>query len=193
MNKLTDIPKTENQIPLKEPNNSPEQKAPCTLFAEYKSEPSCDNQPTGTIIIHESSITGGTPPYRVYLNGFEDQKLEYRNLYPGKYSLKIMDSGNCFKEWTLVEVKKKECLNDYRFAPLYGEVWEIPLDEGKQGILTIFSRNGYPVYRLSFSGNFSEVWNGRSHDDNELQGGVYPFEIIYEDGITSRGTVTIVR
>lgn len=166
---------------------------PCVIKAEYDVEPSCQNQATGSLLLIEESLSGGEPPYKVVLNGSYTDSLVFRNLYPGTYQLAVIDARNCKKEWKKVEIKKKECLSDFRFAPYYGELWDIPLEKEKTGMITIFNRNGFKVFQKRFDGTTVETWTGKNNDEDEMPGGVYPFEIVYSNGSVYRGTVTIVR
>ncbi len=169
------------------------QAIPCNLTAEYLTEPSCNNSATGLIKFIESSVSGGMPPYQFAINGKFSDSLVYRNLPPGLYNLAIKDALNCIKEWKNVEIEKINCFGEFKFAPLYGEFWEIPVEKGHPGVLTITDKNGIIVYQLEFDGLSEVTWNGMSTNNHMQPMGAYPFIIKYQNGNVLRGTVTIVK
>ena len=166
---------------------------PCNLSAEYLTEPSCNNKATGLIRFIESSISGGTAPYKYALNGIFSDSLVYRNLLPGLYNIAIKDAFNCLKEWKKVKIDRINCFGEFKFAPLYGEIWEIPVEKGYPGVLTITNKSGIIVYQLKFDGLSELTWNGMSINNQMLPMGAYPFIIKYQNGNIFRGTVTIVK
>ena len=166
---------------------------PCNLSADYLKEPSCNNKATGLIKLIENSVTGGTAPYQFALNGIFSDSLVYRNLLPGLYNIAIRDAKNCIKEWKYVEIEKINCFGEFKFAPLYGEVWKIPVETGYPGVLTITNKNGIIVYQLKFDGLSEATWNGMSINNQMLPMGAYPFIINYQNGNVFRGTITIVK
>jgi hypothetical protein len=166
---------------------------PCNITAEYLTEPSCNNKATGLIKFIESSISGGTAPYKFAINGIFSDSLVYRNLPPGSYNLAIKDAFNCIKEWKMVEIEEIICFSEFKFAPLYGEIWEIPIEKSQSGVLTITNKSGTVVYQLKFDGLSEVSWNGMSIDNHMLPMGAYPFIIKYQNGDVFRGTVTIIK
>jgi hypothetical protein len=185
----------ESQQPYTGSNDiTPEEKQiPCNIKAEFLTEPSCNNSPTGLIRFIESSVSGGTAPYQFALNGIFSDSLVYRNLLPGLYNIAIRDASNCIKEWKMVEIEKINCFGEFKFAPLYGEIWKIPAETGHPGILTITNKSGKIVYQLKFDGLSELTWNGMSLNNEMLPMGAYPFIIKYQNGNVFRGTVTIVK
>ncbi len=174
-------------------NTQEEKQIPCNITAEFMTEPSCNNSATGLIKFIESSVSGGTTPYQFALNGIFSDSLVYRNLLPGVYDIAIKDATGCIREWKMVNIEKINCFGEFKFAPLYGEIWKIPVETGHPGVLTISSKSGIIVYHLEFDGLSELTWNGMSTDNHMLQMGAYPFIIKYQNGNVFRGTVTIVK
>lgn len=191
------FPKTDAEIPEKVDAETkylhPADAEPCNLTADYLTEPSCNNTATGMIVIVESSVSGGIPPYKVILNGEYSDLLVHRKLNPGLYNLKIEDAAGCVKLIGALSIDVINCFEkDYRFSPRL-EVWEIPLEHGKQGIVKIYNKVGQIVYILRTDGLGVETWNGSDINNTAMPLGLYPFTIMYDDGNTFEGTVTIVR
>ncbi len=174
-------------------NTQEEKQIPCNITAEFMTEPSCNNSATGLIKFIESSVSGGTTPYQFALNGIFSDSLVYRNLLPGVYDIAIKDATGCIREWKMVNIEKINCFGEFKFAPLYGEIWKIPVETGLPGVLTISNKSGIIVYHLEFDGLSELTWNGMSTDNHMLQMGAYPFIIKYQNGNVFRGTVTIVK
>jgi hypothetical protein len=169
------------------------QALPCDLTAEYLTEPSCNNSATGLIKFIESSVSGGTAPYQFAINDLFSDSLVYRNLPPGLYNIAIKDAFDCIKEWKNIEIEKINCFGEFKFAPLYGEFWEIPVEKGHPGVLTITNKDGIVVYQLKFDGLSEVTWNGMSINNQMQPMGAYPFVIKYQNGNVLSGTVTIVK
>ncbi|UCH13514.1 MAG: hypothetical protein JSV22_10415 [Bacteroidales bacterium] len=169
------------------------QEIPCNLTAEYLTEPSCNNKATGLIKFIESSVSGGTAPYQFAVKGIFSDSLVFRDLLPGLYNIAIKDASDCIKEWKNVEIEKINCYGEFKFAPLYGEIWEIPFEKGYPGVLTVTNKNGIIVYQLEFDGLSELTWNGMSINNQMLPMGAYPFVIKYQNGKVFRGTITIVK
>jgi hypothetical protein len=183
------------QQPYDDGNNitPAEKQIPCNIKAEFLTEPSCNNSATGIIRFIESSVSGGTAPYLFALNGIFSDSLIYRNLLPGFYNIAIKDATGCIMEWKMVRIEKINCFGEFKFAPLYGELWEIPAEKEYPGVLTITDKSGVIVYQLKFDGLSELTWNGMSTDNHMLPMGAYPFVIKYQNGNVFRGTVTIVK
>jgi hypothetical protein len=160
-------------------------------FTEHES---CNNKPTGSIIIDRQSVQGGLPPYTFSLSqaGFRDT-LIFSGLYPGSYALYAKDANDCVCRLGIALIHSVDCTYQAVFAPLRGETWMIPAEPDRTGILNIFSRTGALVYTIQLSGNDTPAWNGTTLSGQPLPMGVYQFEIRYDDGSSMVGNVTIVR
>ncbi len=165
----------------------------CSIHADYTSEPSCNNIPSGIIRVDRRSISGGTPPYLFTIDRIYGETMAFTNLIPGTYYIKIKDSLDCEQEIGPIKVGIKNCYTDTSFSPAYGEIWDIPLELNQPGMITIFSKAGSVVYKLRLNGSGKESWNGMSDANEMLPMGVYPFRIVYENGNVLEGTVTIVN
>ncbi len=164
---------------------------PCEIKAEYISEASCNNKATGKIKIMGNSLTGGTPPYRVFLNEKYGDSMVFRGLKPGFYKLEIRDAAGCLASLGNIMIDTKECRYQGNFYPLM-EQWEIPLDF-QPGIIEIYNKNGRKVYELRFDGMGKEYWNGNNLNNEALPLGLYLFTIRYDSGDIFEGSVTINR
>jgi hypothetical protein len=164
---------------------------PCEIKAEYTTEASCNNKATGVIKIMGNTLTGGTPPYRVFLNEAYDDSMIFRGLKPGFYKLEIRDAAGCLASFGSIFVGTKECRYQGNFYPLM-EQWEIPLDF-QPGTIEIYNKNGQKVYELRFDGMGKEYWNGNDLNNEALPMGLYLFTIRYDSGDMFEGSVTINR
>lgn len=162
----------------------------CKLLVSYRTEPSCNTHPSGKIEIIEESIKGGTPPYSLFLNN-KKYPLKIDNLSPGTYKIKLIDNNNCiFTDEIKIEVEN--CFKEFVFSPSHNEQWEIPVKEGKRGIIKIYDKNGKLVFQKNILSNY-ETWDGNDINNIPLPSGLYPFIIYYNDGEIYKGSVTIIR
>ncbi|MBN2611466.1 MAG: gliding motility-associated C-terminal domain-containing protein [Bacteroidales bacterium] len=183
----------DNPVNLPASGDIPDKATTCNIKAAYIVEPSCNNAPTGIVRVEENSITGGTAPYEVSLNGIFSGSMEFVNLRAGNYMIEISDAAGCTLIIPSVVVEDIECFTkDTKFSPVH-EVWEMPLEHGKQGTIIIYNKEGLVVYRLKFNGLNPETWNGNDAKNEALPRGVYPFVVKYDDSKVFQGTVTIVR
>jgi len=162
--------------------------------ADITSLESCNNKPTGSFRITHGSVTGGIPPYLFSLSrsGFRDS-LVFRALFSGNYPVYVKDGNNCIGLAGVAQIGTYDCTYQAVFAPMNGEVWEIPVEPGREGTLRIFSKSGSQVYSLRLSGSDFPEWNGESSSGQQLPMGIYQFEIGYSDGGIFTGNVTIVK
>lgn len=165
-----------------------------TIEASFTSEVSCNNKPTGSIVINRKSITGGMPPYTFSINqaAYIDTVM-FASLYPGSYTIYAKDANDCISRLGTAMIGIKDCTYEDIFSPLKGDTWTIPVDRNKEGILTIYSKSGAVVYSIRVSGSETNIWNGETISGQVLPMGLYQFEITYDDGSRFAGNVTIVR
>ena len=57
--------------------------------------------------------------------------------------------------------------------------------------VSIFNRYGIEVY--SYSGNYTNQWNGNDKDGSNLPDGTYFYNITFQDGNSVTGWVYIIR
>lgn len=166
------------------------------IEGSFSESESCSNKPTGSIVIDRQSLTGGQAPYTFSMNqiNFRDTLL-FSGLYPGSYPLYAKDANDCVNRIGIALIRSVDCGIIYQavFAPMKGEIWTVPADPDKEGILNIFSKTGTLVYSVRFSGSEPILWNGTTLSGQPLSMGIYPFEIRYSDGDNFTGNVTIVR
>lgn len=165
-----------------------------TIDATVESVKSCDNKASGEISIIEGSITGGTSPYIVSIDGGKNYypQLVFTKLKAGTYAMFIQDINNCTSDKILYTVHSKDCSYEFAFAPDKGEVWEIPTNE-QTGSIKIYSKTGQIIFQQSFDYPDSYYWNGRNNSGNELPMGAYMFILQLDGEGPLYGTVTIIR
>jgi hypothetical protein len=157
---------------------------------------SCNDSPTGTIMIQLSSLKGGQKPYKFSLAKDEGYKTaaHFDQLEAATYEVWIKDKNNCTGRLQKVEIKAKNCPKEYVFAPAREQVWEIPLKEGlAANDIRIFNRGGQQVYQASLLQVFQPVWHGTDNSGISLPMGSYSFVIRYTNGEIEQGYVTVLQ
>jgi hypothetical protein len=164
------------------------------IAGNFNESESCNNKPTGLIVINRNSVTGGVAPYSFSLSqdNFRDT-MQFGGLYPGNYTLYARDANNCVNRLGIAVIRSVDCTYQAVFAPDKGETWTVPVDPDRQGTLKIFSKAGMLVYSAKVTGDQVTTWAGTTISGQSLPMGLYPFEITYGDGTGFSGTVTIVR
>jgi hypothetical protein len=172
-------------------------KVDCSLIkisANSSVEGSCRNKATGSIVVDEASVFGGTAPYSYSINGsnyFHDPK--FLHLAPGKYALYIKDLHQCISVGQeKLEVKEIECLEmiSDAFAPSVGETWKLTLKHS--GSVQIITEQGTEVYSAIVRGSTTFEWDGRSGGAS-LPPALYQFVIHYDNGEIEKGYITILN
>lgn len=164
------------------------------IEASLITEASCNNEPTGRIMVDGQTLRGGVPPYSFSLNGstFTGNPV-FSALFPGNYPVYARDAAGCINSLGNVVVRTEDCTYQYVFAPMRGDVWNVPVKDDATGILIIYSKEGNVVYRVPVSSDEEAVWSGNTVSGQGLEMGLYQFEIRYDDGTRFSGTVTLVR
>ena len=151
---------------------------------------------SGKIIIAKNSINGGTSPYSFSINGgkeyFESEFL-FNYLSPGNYQLFVRDINQCEEKIAEVYIEEKICQKDYKYSPVFGEPWIIPLEKGKDGIFRLFSRSGQILVEKRIDDFSDNTWYGKDDNNDPLNMGYFPFIIQYSDGELFKGSVTLVK
>jgi hypothetical protein len=199
-------PKTEKQVSEPVSENKPIPAKPEAIVysdcrkvkieGSFLESESCNDKPTGSIVIDRQTVTGGQAPYTFSMSraNFRDTLL-FSGLYPGSYAVYARDANNCIRRIGLALIRSVDCTNIYQavFAPLRGEIWTIPVDPDRSGTLNIFSKAGILVYSVRFTGSEPVTWSGTTISGQALPMGIYQFGIRYADGGSFMGNVTIVR
>jgi hypothetical protein len=190
-------PVSENKpIPVKSEATANPDCRKVKIEGSFLESESCNDKPTGSIVIERQTVTGGQAPYTFSMSraNFRDTLL-FSGLYPGSYALYARDANNCISRIGLALIRSVDCTNLYQavFAPLRGEIWTIPVDPDRGGILNIFSKAGALVYSVRFTGSEPVTWSGTTLSGQALPMGIYQFGIRYADGGSYMGNVTIVR
>jgi hypothetical protein len=155
---------------------------------------SCNNKPTGSFLISRESVTGGKPPYMFSLSRSKfDDSLEFASLFSGNYPVYVKDGNNCIGLGGTAQIGSFDCTYQAVFAPLKGETWSVPAEDGKDGTLRIISKSGAMVYTIKLTSGGNPVWNGESTAGQLLPMGIYQFDIAYTDGSRFGGNVTIIK
>jgi hypothetical protein len=165
-----------------------------SIFAVVNTIESCDNEPTGSIAIEESSISGGTPPYEISIDNKTNfhRVLSYNALPPKQYAVWIRDHHECMSWLGNYEIEMKKCGYNDLFAPGKGEKWDLP-NQGLACHIRIYDQNGILVHEASYTYPGTYSWDGYSNSGTLLTMGVYTFILQIENKPTLKGNITIVR
>lgn len=166
---------------------------PCedvSLKWETEITPTCEGKLEGAIKINQSSILGGTAPFKTVINNISTTYLRF--LSEGSYEIKVSDAAGCVSK-KLIYLERKTCKKrSFVFAPDRGETWYFESVENEPYSLLIFNQAGIQVFSLhNYSGNFE--WNGNNTYGEILNTGIYLFVADYNNGKKETGQVTIVR
>jgi hypothetical protein len=155
---------------------------------------SCSNSPTGKIVIEKGSDIKGKSPF-MFSTDNKNYSGEYMltALYPGSYRLTIRDAAGCSWEYEKdIVIGEKDCrIPEYAFSPGNGEVWKIPIDQGSNGNIEIYSKNGARVFSAVINNGYPDTWDGTS-GGQALPMGNYSFILKSGDEVLT-GSVTILR
>lgn len=155
------------------------------------SEPSCENDNTGAIVIY--AIQGGNPPYKVSL-GDSIVRERVGNLKSGKYNLVINDSDNCRVD-KQVSIESEFCDNPYdlTFSVAFSQECLVPLRGSfDQVTLEVYDRSGGLIKSKLFSSDQVIAWDGTNNKGKQVDIGVYPFLLKKSSGHTIKGTINVI-
>lgn len=162
----------------------------------YEKTNSCVEYVSGEIRILEQTLTGGTPPYYVSIDGgyeYFPSSHVFNRLNPGEYRLIIKDVNQCQEEAKNIVLEEKICQTEYKYSPLKGDPWVIPFEKEKTGVFRLFSSSGQILVEKYLDPYLDKSWYGNDDNGMPLQMGYYPFIIRYDDGEIFRGSVTLVK
>ncbi len=164
------------------------------IDALVTTEASCDNKPTGKIIIDLESISGGTSPYEVSIDNEENysNSFLFNKQFSKSYSVYIRDFNKCSTYLGSFLIDQEDCSYEYAFAPDEGEEWKIPT-KTSSGSIKIFSKAGTLVYEEQLSSSIDYYWQGKSNVGNALPMGMYMFILNLDTEENLVGHVTIIR
>ncbi len=118
--------------------------------------------------------------------------MEFNDIGYGRHAISIMDRDSCITVHK-IDLRGKDCIKDYKIAPLYGEIWEIPFEKGSEGVLRIFDGNGRLVFLANISEGINDVWEGVNNNGEQLSSGTYKFIIKYNNGESLISNITIIN
>jgi gliding motility-associated-like protein len=145
--------------------------------------PTCLGCSDGQIIVRD--ISGGTPPYRLTLDG-KDQENTMTGLAEGTYLLTAYDSRTCSAALELtidmnlvvpnVITPNGDNIND---------LWIIPLlNYYPEGDIRLFNSAGQLVREITFTDGYNkDPWNGKDETDQLVPVGTYYYIIRYNDEV----------
>lgn len=189
----------ENETLPRQLNDTSETAVDCgevIIQCDYEIKHTCIEHVSGEIRIHKSTITGGSPPYFISINGgmdFMESTYVFSRLSSGTYQLVIQDNHQCVKDIGQIIIEEEICQTDYKYSPMYDEPWEIPFEKGKKGVFRVFSRTGQVVVEKHLDEYTEKTWTGKDDGGIPLEMGYYPFAITYDDGEVFQGSVTLVK
>ena len=158
-------------------------------------------------------VENGTPPFLFSWGSNEelfyqqddvmgiDSFSSISGLYPGVYSVEIIDNMGCIKRDS-IEVKSnpETCLKIYKaFSPNDDDIhefWEIRnIHLYPEALISVYNRNGNQVFRRRNYINSEDIaFGGKDANNNHLPSATYYYVIDLENGDNQiKGTVTIVR
>jgi len=161
-----------------------------SIYFSIESFNSCMGKATGKIVIN--NITGGEKPYSFSLNNGDEQTDNvFLNIKQGYYSIIVKDKNGCIKTKEIF-IDEEECIKNYKFAPSYGEVWDIPALNNVLGKIQIFNKTGNIVYQNIIYGN-ADQWDGKDNNGLLLPLGSYKAIIHYTNKEPVIANVTIIN
>jgi hypothetical protein len=165
-----------------------------SIFADVTAEKSCENEPTGLLFVKESSISGGTKPYKLSIDNQVSyhSTLYYNTLPPERYSVWISDSNDCRAWLGIFTIEPVRCGYKDIFAPEKGEKWEIP-NKGLACKVWIYDQSGVLVFEANYDFPGLYLWDGYNTSGAILPMGAYSFILKCQDESVLKGVVTIVR
>lgn len=164
---------------------------PDSIHVKYRiKSPTCTGCQDGQILIKE--ITGGTPEYRITLNG-KDADRTTRNLAEGSYKLVITDQQNCTR---VIDIRV-DMLNSIPnvITPNndgVNDLWKIPLlKDNPDCEISVYDLNRKLVY---FSKGYNLPWDGNLSNGDAVPAGTYYYVIDTKEGDpVYTGSLTVIR
>lgn len=178
------------------------QPSPIYINVSGSGNPSCSGLEDGWIQL--DSITGGTPPYSIHLNGggisWTQQNPYIDSMPSGQYIINVYDVNRCLQNndviiLTLVESEENCIRIPAAFSPNgdgFNDVWQIDhLDLYRRCLIQVYNRWGQLLYEGGWNDPF---WDG-TYNGNPVPTGAYIYYVNL--GTNSRkpltGTVTVIR
>jgi gliding motility-associated-like protein len=154
--------------------------------------------------IELDSITGGTPPYNLLLNGggiaWTQQNIYIDSIPSGLYSISVYDANHCLQNNDIIiltlDESDEDCIRiPAAFSPNgdgFNDLWQIDhLELYRRVLIQIYNRWGQLLYEAGWN---DELWDGK-YNGNPVPTGAYIYYINL--GTNSKkpltGTVTIIR
>jgi hypothetical protein len=166
-----------------------------TIVGDVNSSGTCTDKSTGNIIVNLSSVKGGNKPYMFSIDGSDEYKgsSQFYDLPVGHYKVTAKDRNNCVSLLQEVDIKSKDCPQEYAFAPGRAELFTFPMKGYTDGEIKILNQGGQIIYHTSINNGYPSAWNGTNNSGIELSMGVYMFVITYSNGEINKGYVTILK
>ncbi len=154
---------------------------------------SCDGKNDGWFTINAN---GGTQPYLYVDSDIKTVENEFKDKFPGQYSVYVIDDNNCISETQQVNVASSDadCLTiPNAFTPNndgINDKWEIiNIEMFPRARVQVFNRWGQLVFE-TISDN--EIWDGTFW--GKMPAGTYLYIIDLNNGSKSKtGTINLVR
>ena len=166
------------------------------IHCDYKIVHTCIEDVSGEIIVDKKSLVGGNPPYTISIDGgdfYYESRFAFRSLNAGIYNLFVKDKNLCEKEIARIEIEEKICNTDYKYSPVFGELWTIPAEKNKTGVFRLFNKSGQILVEKEIDLYSDKTWDGKDDNGSPLRMDYYPFIIQYEDGEIFKGSVTLFK
>ena len=170
---------------------SPEVVSPCegvSVSANILSEPSCENEATGSFVIGNSK--GGTKPYQFKLgSGDWESRSTFTDLEAGTYTISVKDKNHCKSSFTKI-IESKSCYSpELGFNPDY-ETWEYKSSWNDEVKVLLYDKAGRLIYETNTFDDFT--WDGYNSKGEKVNTGIYRY-LISNETVKIAGTVTVIH
>jgi hypothetical protein len=81
--------------------------------------------------------------------------------------------------------------NSYSFKPEFGEVFQIPVEAGKEAEIKIMNRGGSLLFTQKLYGDHVNTWDGRNSHGGISPPGLYIYILEYTNGLKESGQIII--
>lgn len=147
-----------------------------------KTDVKCNGENNGSITF---TASGGTAPYKYYVNGTLYTVATVTGLAPGTYTCEIKDDKNCSLSLPNVIINEPAILN------VTGAIYPVTNATATDGSITLTVTGGTPPYTYSWASNLSNTTNVLSN----LGVGTYNVTVTDANGcsVTQSYTVTTIQ
>lgn len=166
--------------------------------AKVEMNKTCEGKNEGNLFV---SLTGTDRKknfaYLLSSSGSKDtlksRSGNFNLLSAGNYSLFFKDDKGCITSYKeALTVESKTCIESrsFSFSPTYNEVLTIPVPEGKEGVIRIYSKSGREVYSAFFRSE-NPAWKGYDQSNVAVSSGMFIYILEFTDGNKEKGDIAV--